>query len=69
MNRTVKRRAHRPAWLAANLAACHLTMELVNQHRELWPLLNRLTLDQGHIDWQGHTDWQAVLKVLLGQNG
>ena len=48
-----------PSLTGDDLEARHLTVVLVNQHPELWPIL--FTLTQG----SDRVDWQFVLRRLL----
>jgi hypothetical protein len=51
-------------WGAAELVARQQTVDLVNAHVQLWPLLNELTLTYEHEGIRVGVDWCATLRTL-----
>ena len=51
-------------WGAAELAARHAAVDLVNERPELWPVLNALTLRAHNNEVCGGVDWCDTLRLL-----
>jgi hypothetical protein len=60
----VTRKSRPVPWGASELAARQAVAELVNDHLELWPLVNRLTLTSENEGLRVGVNWCATLRVL-----
>lgn len=58
------RKFHPVPWGAAELAARHAAVDLVDRQPELWSLLDRLTLTSEHLGLRSGVNWGKTLDRL-----